>query len=132
VRFLLIFALLAAVFWVYSVVDCAVQPSIRHRGVRKGVWILIVLVFPVVGGVLWFAVGRTRANAPLHAPDDDPAFLSTLGPDGRRMHRGPDRTTARDRAEQEQRIRELEEELSRLDGDSDDPDTTGPGGRGVR
>ena len=51
---------LAAVFWVFSIVDCIVQPASRHRGVSKGVWIAIVVVIPVIGGVLWFAIGRTR------------------------------------------------------------------------
>ena len=51
---------LAAVFWVFSIVDCIVQPASRHRGVPKAVWIAIVVVLPVIGGLLWFAIGRIR------------------------------------------------------------------------
>jgi uncharacterized small protein (DUF1192 family) len=112
-RLLIILGVLAIAFWVYSVVDCAVQPAIRHRGVPKAVWIVIVIVFPVIGGVLWFALGRTSARA-VHAPDDDPDFLRQLG----------------SQSDQDERIRKLEEELARLDAEDDDSDP-GRSGRGV-
>ncbi|MGW8483240.1 PLD nuclease N-terminal domain-containing protein [Microbacterium sp. NPDC055903] len=111
-RLLFIAGIIAVAFWVFSIVDCAVQPATRHRGVSKGVWILIVVLIPVIGGILWFTIGRFRAggrNAPRTvAPDDDPAFLRSIS------------TT-----EQDARIRRLEEELARLDdetdGTTDDP-----------
>ena len=118
-RLLIILAVLATAFWVYSVVDCAVQPRIRHRAVPKAVWILIVLVFPVLGGILWFTIGRVPARAALRAPDDDPAFLQTL----------------HTRSAQDEHIRQLEEELARLDKDIDGDDDTphdGRTGRGSR
>jgi hypothetical protein len=128
VRLLLIFALVAVIFWVFSIVDAAVQPAERHRGVGKPVWVAIVVVFPVIGGILWFAIGRVSANAPrVIAPDDDPDFLRGLGtsrPASSTPHTDPiaDR---RARAEQDERIRRLEQEFSRLDHDDDDP-TAGP------
>ena len=36
---------LAAIFWVFSIVDCAVQPPTRHRGVPKAAWIAICLLY---------------------------------------------------------------------------------------
>ncbi len=98
---------LAAVFWVYSVVDCAVQPPTRHRGVRKAAWIAIVILIPVIGGILWFTIGRRRAAdggtvRPV-APDDDPTFLRSIS-----------------KSEQDARIRRLEEELARLDEETDE------------
>lgn len=106
-RGLLIVALVAAVFWVYTIVDCAVQPPSRHRGVSKPVWILIVVLLPVLGGVMWLVVGRTRKSAVVarRAPDDDPEFLGRIG-------------TISD---QDERIRRLEEELAQLDAEDDDP-----------
>ena len=48
-RVYLVLALLLAAFWVYSIVDCAVQSPTRHRGVSKPIWLLIVILLPVVG-----------------------------------------------------------------------------------
>ena len=80
-RILLPAVLLLIAFWVYSIVDCALLPPTRHRGVSKPVWLLIVVLLPVLGGILWFIVGRGRARPPVipQAPDDDPAFLGTIG-----------------------------------------------------
>ena len=106
-RGLLILALVATVFWVFTIIDCAVQPPIRHRGVSKPVWVLIVVVFPVLGGILWLTVGRVRGSVAVlrRAPDDDPEFLGTLG----------------SISDQDERIRRLEEELAALDSEDDDP-----------
>ncbi|WP_150958099.1 PLD nuclease N-terminal domain-containing protein [Microbacterium testaceum] len=118
-RLLLILALVATVFWVYTIVDCAVQSPSRHRGVSKPAWLAIVILLPVLGGILWFAIGRGRATQTVvrRAPDDDPEFLG--------------RMTASARAEQDERIRRLEEELAQLDSEADDPQppkkTTDPG-----
>lgn len=111
VRVLFLLGVVGAVFYIYSVVDCASFDPRRVRGLQKPAWILVILLLPVIGGVLWFMIGRgprrgsTRARG--MAPDDDPDFLNKLG---------------RDRREQE-RIRRIEEELSRLDdkGDQDHP-----------
>lgn len=104
---------LAAVFWVYSIVDCAVQSSARHRGVPKPAWIAIVVLIPVIGGILWFVLGRRRANDKetirLVAPDDDPTFLRSIS-----------------KTEQDARIRRLEEELARLDDEPDEDPAPDP------
>ena len=106
-RALLILALVATAFWVYTIVDCSVQPANRHRGVSKPIWILIVVFIPVLGGVLWLLVGRTRRAtlAARRAPDDDPEFLGRIGVV----------------SDQDERIRRLEEELAQLDAEADDP-----------
>lgn len=108
-RLLLILAFVAVLFWVYTIVDCAVQPPSRHRGVSKPAWMAIVILLPVLGGILWFAIGRGRASQTVvrRAPDDDPEFLG--------------RMTASARADQDERIRRLEEELAQLDADADEP-----------
>ncbi|KQZ85006.1 hypothetical protein ASD56_01120 [Microbacterium sp. Root166] len=106
-RVLLILALVATAFWVFTIVDCAVQPPSRHRGVSKPVWLLIVVLLPVLGGLLWLIVGRVRRStaAARRAPDDDPEFLGRIGVI----------------SDQDERIRRLEEELAQLDAEDDDP-----------
>ena len=107
-RVLIVGGFLALVFWVFSIVDCAVQPATRHRGVPKGAWIVIVVLMPVLGGILWFVLGRRRRRDEERtrslAPDDNPEFLRSLGT-----------------SEQDERIRRLEEELARLDDETDGP-----------
>jgi hypothetical protein len=107
-RFWVIAAVVAAAFMVYSLVDCAMTERSRVRGPRKGLWIVIILL-PVLGGVLWFLIGRGRGSARpaprSAAPDDDPAFLRTLAQD----------------KDQEERIRRLEQELADLDSDAPPP-----------
>ncbi|HAQ59570.1 MAG TPA: hypothetical protein DCR63_03765 [Microbacterium sp.] len=108
-RVLLIVAVLALAFYVVSIVDAAVQPPSRHRGVSKTTWIAIVVLLPVLGGALWFVVGRARPTKTKtgagSAPDDDPVFLGRLG----------------SFSDQDERIRRLEEELALLDAEADDP-----------
>ena len=88
------------------------QPATRHRGVSKPVWVLIVVLLPVLGGILWLAIGRSHRTGKLiaRAPDDDPEFLGRIG-------------TVSD---QDERIRRLEEELAQLDAEDDDPKWTTP------
>lgn len=118
-RLLLILAFAAVVFWVFSAVDCIAQPAVRHRGVDKPVWIVIVLLFPVLGGVLWLAVGRaSAASLRRQAPDDDPEFLRSLV--GGATPTPKPQTPPPSHAEQERRIRDLEQELARPDADDDD------------
>lgn len=109
-RLLIVGGFLAAVFWVFSIVDCAVQPSTRHRGVPKAAWIAIVVLVPVIGGILWFTIGRLRPGGQsvgrVLPPDDDPAFLRSIS-----------------KSEQDARIRRLEEELARLNDETDEGPT---------
>jgi hypothetical protein len=110
-RFWLIAAVVAVAFMVYALVDCAMADRARVRGPRKWVWLLIILLLPVIGGILWFVIGRGRAPRRAEqyrspAPDDDPAFLARLGRD----------------ADQDERIRKLEQELQDLDTDTPDQD----------
>ncbi|MFV0375542.1 PLD nuclease N-terminal domain-containing protein [Microbacterium sp.] len=106
-RVLIPLTLLLVAFWIYSIVDCAMQPPTRHRGVSKPAWMLIVMLFPVFGGVLWFTVGRPERGRPQppRAPDDNPEVLGSIG----------------STADQDERIRRLEEELAALDAEDDDP-----------
>jgi hypothetical protein len=123
VRLWLTLGVIAAVFYVYSIVDCALFERDRVRALPKAAWVAIVIVFPMIGSVLWFFFGRGRRSAGTRnrsvAPDDDPEFLGTLG-----KVRKPDPRAAR---EQEERIRQMEKDLAELDeskkknGDTDQP-----------
>jgi hypothetical protein len=111
VRLWLVVGVIVAVFYIFSVVDCALIERNRVRGLPKAVWVLVVIILPVIGGILWFLIGRGgRRNTARRslAPDDDPEFLKRIA--GERADR--------DR-QQAERIRKLEDELA----DLDDPTT---------
>lgn len=104
VRLWLILGVAAALFWVFSVVDSALSERAAVRGVPKPVWILLTLLLPIIGGLMWFAIGRPRrrggAARRTIAPDDDADFL------------GGGRSPRREwTAEETERLRRLEEEL---------------------
>jgi len=114
IRVWLIVGVIAALFYIFSIVDCALAERERVRGLPKAAWLPIVIVFAIIGGVLWFLIGRPRreqAGIPRSvAPDDDPDFLKKLEQE----------------RQQRERIRRIEQELSDLDdapkkksGDSD-------------
>lgn len=103
--------LIAAAVMIYTVVDIALIDRSRVKGLPKILWVLVVLVLPIVGAVLWFLLGRQRLSergsgggsvrrGP-RAPDDDPEFLRKIGRE----------------AEQEERIRDLEQRLREIDDD---------------
>ncbi|GAA3124359.1 PLD nuclease N-terminal domain-containing protein [Nonomuraea sp. NPDC049421] len=79
-------ALLA--FWLFSLFDVVTTPEDEVRNVPKALWILVVVLIPLLGGLVWMARGRPRApraarpvtpgpGAP-KGPDDDPEFLRDL------------------------------------------------------
>jgi len=107
-RFLFIAGIAAVCLTVFAVIDCALTDHRRARGIPKLLWVLVILVLPIVGALLWFFLGKDRSTGTSQrrsvAPDDDPAFLRTLGTD----------------QEQDERIRQLEQELADLDDDSKD------------
>jgi len=109
----LVFAVIAAaVLTVFAVVDCALTERRRVRALPKWAWLLIALVVPLVGPLLWLLIGRgsarTRPVVRVIGPDDDPDFLGS---------RGRPRPLA---APEDARWKELEQELANLDSDADD------------
>lgn len=105
-RLFVIVPFVALALDVFAIVDIALIEERRVRALNKALWIIIVLILPIVGALLWFFLGRERrgdrgGEPRVVAPDDDPAFLSNM---------------RRDDAADE-RIRKLEQELADLDDD---------------
>ena len=72
---------------IYAAVDCIQTEEGRQRHLPKVLWLLLILLFPVVGPVSWFLAGRSGparrrrpGNRPPYprGPDDDPDFLRNL------------------------------------------------------
>lgn len=125
-RLLFVLGIVAVTFMIYSIVDAALRPVRLIRGLPKWAWLLIIIVIPIIGGVLWFVIGRGREQKSAVyrtlGPDDDPDFLGKLG-----------YTTPRDPAADartDEQIRDLEKRLAEQAGDNptDDP-TSGHRGK---
>ena len=106
---------LAVAFYVYALVDCILFSRARVRGLPKLAWVFIVLLFPIVGAVLWFLIGRGRKASKRQVqyrsvgPDDDPEFLGALRAD----------------PVSDAQLRDLEQQFA----EKDDPDTRTDNGR---
>ncbi|MEU2625592.1 MULTISPECIES: PLD nuclease N-terminal domain-containing protein [Kitasatospora] len=128
--------LLLLALWVWAFIDCLTTPEEEVRYLPKVAWVIIVLLFPLVGSIAWLVAGRNRARSrgravpwpagptagfpeyerPAEryvAPDDNPEFLASLKKDNARHE---------DMLKQwESDLRRREEELRRKDEPEDDP-----------
>jgi hypothetical protein len=82
-------AIIAVAFYIYCIIDVLRTRSGDTRALPKFVWLILVILVPLLGGVLWLAFGRVwnapgspwrRRRGPV-APDDDPAFLKKIADD---------------------------------------------------
>ena len=117
VRWIVIGGVAAVAFTVYALVDLFMTHAPRVRAFPKPVWIVVIVVLPLIGPLLWLRVGKAEPRAKRiqgisKAPDDDPKFLGSI-----------------DSESSDERIKRLEDELRKLDeddlpatGDDDDQD----------
>jgi hypothetical protein len=54
--------LLVTALWVFCVIDALSSPAEAVRNLPKVGWVVVVLLFPLVGSVAWLAAGRPRAG----------------------------------------------------------------------
>ena len=112
------------VVFVYGLVDVIRTDPRQTKGISKPAWIVVQIVLPVIGAILWFLIGRPRDTAaPTRAsyshtvaPDDDPDFLRNL------------ELRRRQKAEAD-RLKKLKDELDARDRKAAD-DTDPSGGQG--
>jgi hypothetical protein len=98
------------VLWVYCVIDVITRRPEDARHLPKVAWLVLVLLFPLVGSVAWLVAGRPRSPRPRARPHERPA---TAFPEYDR----PGRAAATDQESDEEflrRCRERAEEQRRL------------------
>ncbi|HEY9358465.1 MAG TPA: PLD nuclease N-terminal domain-containing protein, partial [Arthrobacter sp.] len=83
--FRVVLAVAVLAIFVYGLVDVIRTDGRLTRGISKPAWIVVMIVLPVIGAILWLLIGRPRDSAPVRqprshpiAPDDDPDFLRNL------------------------------------------------------
>jgi len=80
-RVLLGVVIAIVVLMVFAAADCALFDKRRIRAMPKIAWLVVIVLFPAFGAVLWFVAGRGRAvprGVRVVAPDDDIDFLRGL------------------------------------------------------
>ncbi|WP_137988730.1 PLD nuclease N-terminal domain-containing protein [Streptomyces vilmorinianum] len=111
---------------IYACIDCVTTPDDEAKYLPKVVWVFLILLFPVAGSIVWFAVGKTRKSpaggrtpSEWHrnhrtewvAPDDNPDFLKSLRDENKK-----DESLLKD---WEADLRRREEELKKREQDGD-------------
>lgn len=110
---------------IYALIEAISTPSARTRIMPKGIWIVVIILVPLIGGVLWLLFGNEnsylastvqgfqKTSGPTRptTPDDDEEFLRSL--DVQRNQKRRDEEL--DRRERELRRREED-----LEDDSDE------------
>ncbi len=118
----MLFFALEVLLIVLALISCLSAEEGDVRALPRIVWVIIILLFPIVGAIVYFAVGRPvttaarpntwrpgngfpEASRPPRqvAPDDDPEFL-------RRLHE-------KTRQDDTELLRRWEEDLKRREND---------------
>jgi hypothetical protein len=116
VKLLVVGVVAAVAFIVFSLVDCATMPRQRIRSLGKPAWIVLVIVLPVLGALLWYVLGRgpaasKAAESRYRGPDDDPDFI-------RGATRGE--RSSSEKEQDDATLRRLEQQLHDTDDDGHD------------
>ncbi|MEV7278214.1 PLD nuclease N-terminal domain-containing protein [Streptomyces sp. NPDC093111] len=104
---------------IYAFIDCLNTPEEETKHLPKVVWVIIILLFWIVGPIVWFAAGKQRrasarggaAGSGWVAPDDNPEFLKSLREDSAPAEQPAD--DASHLKDWEADLRRREEELKR-------------------
>ena len=118
-RLLIPLILVSLGIMIYALIEAISTPSERIRIMPKGVWIVVIVFIPLIGGVLWLLFGNVNAylastvqgfkttSGPTRPtnPDDDEEFLRQLD-----IQRAQERK-ARELRKREEELRRREEKF---------------------
>jgi hypothetical protein len=60
----LLFGIATFALWVFCLVDAIGTPSASARNLPKVGWIILILLFPLVGSIAWLVAGRPESTTP--------------------------------------------------------------------
>lgn len=113
--------------WLFCLIDVITTDESRMRNLPKPVWVLIVLLLPFVGSLVWLVAGRVWDGAPRQTsttrfaeydrpgrhvaqnPDDDDEFLAGVRARAEAQRRRYDARRKRELAAEQEALRERPE-----------------------
>jgi hypothetical protein len=126
------FGLVLLGLWIFCILDVITTPEQNMNHLPKGAWLLIVLLLPDIGSIVWLIVGRDRrtavprpgaaqragypeydrpGRATAASPEDDEAFLRQVRERADRQRRAYEARREADRtAEQDELLRRRRDE----------------------
>ena len=107
----LVFTVVPFVLSLAALVDIVPRDDSRVQHLPKLVWVLLVVLLPVLGSVLWFAVGREHDAREPRAPRLGRAARTRATDDGR-LHASAARVI-------DQRVRSTEQQLADLEAEEE-------------
>ena len=111
----------------FAVIDCLSRDDDEIRGLPKVLWVLVILLFPLLGSLAWFIAGRPRgAGLPGRGGSGGPAAGPGAGPGERRFGRSTGgstggRVVAPD--DDPEFLRRLDEQRRKRRADDEEPHT---------
>ena len=124
-RLYMLFFGLEMLLVILALISCLSAEEGDLRALPRIVWVIVILLFPLVGSITYFVAGRPVTTAPkstwragggfpestrpARAPDDDPAFLARLEEKTRRDDEDLLRKWEADLRRREEDLRKKEE-----------------------
>lgn len=134
-RFWLFFFIANIILTAAALISCLSAEEEEIRGLPRIGWVIVILLFSPIGGIVWFFAGRTPGHMPAKrhwrpgsgfpeserpgrtvAPDDDPEFLRNVD----RARR--EQQAARQAEEEREMLRKWEEDLRKREENLKKPD----------
>jgi hypothetical protein len=108
----LLFTVVGFAVWIFTLADVVQSPGQHVRNLPKLAWVVLVLLFPVLGSAGWFVLGRPQGTRPARGERSAPAFPEYDRP-GRSAAVDPEKDEqflkqVRARAEEQRKRYELE------------------------
>ncbi|WP_337191809.1 PLDc N-terminal domain-containing protein [Nocardioides flavescens] len=109
----LVFSVLVFVVWVYTLIEVLSTPGTTMRMLPKPAWVVVVLLFPLLGSAAWFVLGRPEGRRPTGAYERSAPAYPEYDRPGRAAATDPERDEeflrqVRARAEEQRKRHELE------------------------
>jgi len=108
IKLQLVMAVVTFALWAFCLVGAIGTPADRVRNLPKLAWVLLIVLFPLVGSIAWLVAGRPQGSARRSVHErEQPAF---------REYDRPGRSTAVDPQKDDEflrRVRERAEEQRR-------------------